>query len=70
VYRFLRISQNFSLRVAGLRILESRALLGSAVGQQYPQVQQLNGGCTYFKSSKNAPPPTGKDLKLLNEPKW
>jgi NodT family efflux transporter outer membrane factor (OMF) lipoprotein len=48
--------QNLSLRVAGLRILESRALLGIAVGLQYPQVQQLNGGYTYLKSSKNAPP--------------
>ena len=48
--------QNFSLQVAGLRIIESRALLGIAVGLQYPQVQQLNGGYTYLKSSKNAPP--------------
>ena len=62
--------QNLSLRVAGLRILESRALLGIAIGLQYPQVQQLNGGCTYFKSSKNASLPTSKDVKLLNEPKW
>jgi NodT family efflux transporter outer membrane factor (OMF) lipoprotein len=30
--------------------------LGIAVGLQYPQVQQLNGGYTYLKSSKNAPP--------------
>ena len=48
--------QNLSLQVAGLRIIESRALLGIAVGLQYPQVQQLNGGYTYLKSSKNAPP--------------
>lgn len=48
--------QNLSLRVAGLRILESRALLGIAVGLQYPQAQQLNGGYSYSKSSKNAPP--------------
>lgn len=48
--------QNLSLQIAGLRILESRALLGIAVGLQYPQAQQLNGGYTYSKSSKNAPP--------------
>jgi NodT family efflux transporter outer membrane factor (OMF) lipoprotein len=48
--------QNLSLQIAGLRILESRALLGIAVGLQYPQVQQLNGGYTYLKSSKNVPP--------------
>ena len=41
--------QNLSLRVAGLRILESRALLGIAVGLQYPQAQQLNGGIFVFK---------------------
>ena len=48
--------QNLSLRVAGLRILESRALLGIAIGDQYPQAQQINGGYTYLKSSKNSPP--------------
>ena len=48
--------QNLSLQIAGLRILESRALLGIAVGLQYPQAQQLNGGYSYLKSSQNAPP--------------
>ena len=48
--------QNLSLQIAGLRILESRALLGIAVGLQYPQAQQVNGGYSYLKSSKNAPP--------------
>ena len=49
-------NQNLSLRVAGLRILEARAVLGIAVGLQYPQSQNLGGGYTYQKSSKNAPP--------------
>jgi NodT family efflux transporter outer membrane factor (OMF) lipoprotein len=48
--------QNLSLQVAGLRILEARARLGIAVGLQYPQVQSLDGGYSYMKSSKNAPP--------------
>ena len=48
--------QNLSLRVAGLRILEARAILGIAVGLQYPQTQNVSGGYTYQKSSKNAPP--------------
>jgi len=48
--------QNLSLRVAGLRILEARAILGIAVGLQYPQSQSLSGGYAYQKSSKNAPP--------------
>ena len=35
--------ENASLRIAGLAILESRALLGIATGLQYPQVQQASG---------------------------
>lgn len=35
--------ENPSLRIAGLRIAESRALLGIATGSQYPQVQQATG---------------------------
>ena len=34
---------NLSLRIAGLRILESRAQLGIAGSNLYPQLQQLNG---------------------------
>ena len=48
--------QNLSLRVAGLRILEARAILGIAVGLQYPQTQNVSGGYAYQKASKNAPP--------------
>ena len=48
--------QNLSLQVAGLRILEARAILGIAVGLQYPQTQNVSGGYAYQKSSKNAPP--------------
>ncbi|MEP4146400.1 MAG: TolC family protein [Halioglobus sp.] len=36
-------TENSSLRLAGLAVLESRALLGIATGSQYPQVQQANG---------------------------
>ena len=43
----LAYKQNLTLRVAGLRIMEARAVLGIATGNQYPQVQQafvgLNG---------------------------
>ncbi|MEH6586520.1 MAG: TolC family protein [Halioglobus sp.] len=35
--------ENSSLRLAGLAVLESKALLGIATGSQYPQVQQANG---------------------------
>jgi len=39
-------AENPSLRIAGLAILESKALLGIATGSQYPQLQQLNGNWT------------------------
>ncbi len=39
-------TQNLTLRIAGLRILEARASLGIATGSKYPQVQQLNGSAT------------------------
>ena len=48
-------SQNLSLRIAGLRILESRALLGIAEGQRFPQQQQINGDITAIEVSENAP---------------
>jgi len=35
--------ENLQLRIAGLRIFESRALLGIAGSQLYPQLQQVNG---------------------------
>ncbi len=35
--------ENPSLRIAGLAILESKALLGIATGSQYPQLQQASG---------------------------
>ena len=40
------------LKIAGLRILESRALAGVASGAQYPQVQQLTAQGAY--AGKNA----------------
>ncbi len=39
--------QNLQLRVAGVRILEARAQLGIAVGQLYPQQQQVNAALQY-----------------------
>jgi NodT family efflux transporter outer membrane factor (OMF) lipoprotein len=51
----LAYDDNLSLRIAGLRILEARALLGIAVGEQYPQVQDATGGYNRDKIAKNAP---------------
>ena len=48
-------SQNLSLHAAGLRILESRAVLGIAEGQRFPQQQQVNAGVNRVEVSENAP---------------
>jgi len=42
--------ENPSLRIAGLRILESRAVLGIAGSGLYPQVQQLGGAISYVNT--------------------
>ena len=47
-------NQNLSLRVAGIRVLEARALRGVAVGDQYPQSQSLGGSVNRNFFSKNA----------------
>ncbi len=41
--------QNPGLRVAGLRILESRALQGIATGARYPQLQQINASGAFVE---------------------
>jgi NodT family efflux transporter outer membrane factor (OMF) lipoprotein len=47
--------QNLTLQVTGIRILEARAQLGIAVGNQYPQTQQGFGDATVEKTSRNLP---------------
>ncbi len=47
--------QNLDLQIAAVRILESRAQLGIATGQQYPQVQTLGSGITHTELSENSP---------------
>jgi NodT family efflux transporter outer membrane factor (OMF) lipoprotein len=47
--------ENLSLQIAGIRILESRAQLGIAVGNIYPQAQQVRGGLTHIELSDNQP---------------
>ncbi|HEY5804144.1 MAG TPA: TolC family protein [Lysobacter sp.] len=39
--------ENPSLRIAGLRIMESRAVLGIASSNLYPQLQQIKGSAAY-----------------------
>jgi NodT family efflux transporter outer membrane factor (OMF) lipoprotein len=45
--------ENLDLHIAGLRILESRAKLGIAVGGLYPQQQAVRGGWTHTRLSKH-----------------
>jgi NodT family efflux transporter outer membrane factor (OMF) lipoprotein len=52
-------TENPSLRIAGLRILESRAQLGIAESTRYPQAQQATGAVTYVNSSDNDGSVTG-----------
>jgi len=47
---------NPSLRIAGLRIIESRATLGIAGSNLYPQVQQLNAAAAYIDNRENGGP--------------
>lgn len=45
--------QSLTLQAAGLRVLEARAQLGIAIGNLYPQVQQVFGQATYTRASEN-----------------
>ncbi|MDH3797937.1 MAG: efflux transporter outer membrane subunit [Desulfobacterales bacterium] len=47
--------QNLSLQATGIRILEARAQLGIAIGNQYPQTQQGTGDATAERTSRNLP---------------
>lgn len=51
--------QNLTLQAAGLRIIEARAQLGIALGNQFPQQQQVQAGYSYNETSRNAPNTAG-----------
>jgi NodT family efflux transporter outer membrane factor (OMF) lipoprotein len=57
-------SQNLDLRSAGLRILEARAILGIAIGEQYPQTQTLGGSATQNELSQNLRSTRGADFSF------
>ena len=48
-------NQNLPLRIVGVRILEARARLGIAIGNQYPQVQDATADYRRFKQSDKCP---------------
>ena len=56
--------QNNSLKIAGLRVLESRAQLGIAIGNRYPQSQALAGDATALRASKNSANTAAGDLEF------
>ena len=58
--------QNLPLQIAGLRIMEARAQLGVAVGNKYPQLQQLSGSATAVEISDNAPNALAADKFYYN----
>lgn len=58
--------QNLPLQIAGLRIMEARAQLGLAVGNKYPQLQQLSGSATAVEISDNAPNALAADKFYYN----
>ena len=47
----LAYDQNLTLMAAGTRVLEARATLGVAIGEFYPQTQQLGGNVGYNQAS-------------------
>ena len=57
-------AQNNTLRIAGLRVLESRAQLAIAMGNRYPQSQVVTGDATALQASKNAANTAAGDLEF------
>jgi NodT family efflux transporter outer membrane factor (OMF) lipoprotein len=56
---------NLTLRIAGLRILESRALLGIAGSTLYPQLQQIGSAVSYVNTKrKGGPLPNDTDSTI------
>jgi NodT family efflux transporter outer membrane factor (OMF) lipoprotein len=51
----LAYHQNLTLMAAGTRVLEARATLGIAVGEFYPQVQQIGANVGYNQASQVDP---------------
>ena len=59
-------AQNDSLKIAALRVLESRAQLGIAAGSLYPQTQVAVGSATIAQGSESAANTAAGDLKFTD----
>lgn len=58
--------KNPTLRIAGLRILENRAILGIADSSLYPQAQQVSGSVNYVNSQQHGGRPKIGNQELTN----
>ena len=58
--------ENLSLRIAGLRILESQAALGIADSNRYPQLQQIGGAIAYTNTQQHGGVASGADQGLTS----
>lgn len=56
--------QNLDLRMAGVRVLQSRAQLGLAIGEFYPQQQQAYGSLSYNRIPGSIP------YNIVNNTYW
>jgi NodT family efflux transporter outer membrane factor (OMF) lipoprotein len=56
--------RNPSIQIAGLKILESRAVLGIATGAKYPQVQQIGSNAGYVNTQQHGGQTGGRDQSL------
>lgn len=67
-------AQNLTLRAAGLRILQARAVRGITVGEFFPQQQEAFGSLTTSRLSENTPEgaadPSVNDLSLGRRAAW
>src|SRR5438552_4392983 len=68
------LTQNLTLRQAGLRVIQARALRGIAVGQFFPQSQAAVGEASNNQISKNSPQAFGdrafRDYSVGLEAAW
>jgi NodT family efflux transporter outer membrane factor (OMF) lipoprotein len=68
------VTQNLTLRQAGLRVIQARALRGIAVGQFFPQTQAGTGQASNNRISKNSPAAQGdrsyRDYSVGLEEAW
>jgi NodT family efflux transporter outer membrane factor (OMF) lipoprotein len=64
--------QNLSLRSAGVRVLQAMAERGIAVGNLFPQVQEINGSANRSKFSENPPrsPAYSKSASISFDATW